>query len=493
MQNVLDEISNGAAALERSATNFTKSLSIFGEKISSWNSSSLPSLKGISNRLFALAHSVNSTINSEISRFELIPTTRFVLLRDQIQTCIAAVDNFQSFLENVNRYGGIRDFNRDGTIYTSSGNTLNISNPISEINSRLDGCLEAFFPFGMIGKGRAFINLSSAVDQIRDQVLSASIILEEAHLKKIRLGEISEQTALLLQRAKEVSTESSALMDSAKNSLAEITEMESRIVAAAARASELVVNTDLLNEKITLIQPKMDSFDALLSEREERIKQGSADVIQITQKFSDQQQTVTALIEKSEEMLGGATVAGLSTTFKDQVKEFDKRLGFAEAFFYAGCALTAFSVLAAFNVFQAFGINFPEIPVVTDQTRTGTAAIQLFSAISARIIVLLPALFILGFSSSRFNKLFRLREEYCHKYTMAASVQGFKIQAPSYQEAVAAAVFKELLSNPSSAVVRSFEDVRTGNGFLDRLILPRVKKALDEWETLRDSTQNDKN
>jgi hypothetical protein len=64
-------------------------------------------------------------------------------------------------------------------------------------------------------------------------------------------------------------------------------------------------------------------------------------------------------------------------------------------------------------------------------------------------------------------------------------VQGFKEQAPTYEEPIAAAVFQELLSNPATSMDK-VSSPPEANGFVQRLITPSVEKALKSMLELRD-------
>jgi hypothetical protein len=105
------------------------------------------------------------------------------------------------------------------------------------------------------------------------------------------------------------------------------------------------------------------------------------------------------------------------------------------------------------------------------------AAIQAFSNLASRFLVILPGLLLIGFAARRHAALFNLREQYSHKWAIAASVEGFKTQAPNYKEPIAAAVFTELLANPAQTIDQQFN--RRKNGFIDRLIKPVVDRTLE--------------
>ena len=55
------------------------------------------------------------------------------------------------------------------------------------------------------------------------------------------------------------------------------------------------------------------------------------------------------------------------------------------------------------------------------------------------------------FSARRYQRLFALRQQYSHKYNMAFSVEGFKQQAPTFQEQIAYWVFQIVGANPVPA------------------------------------------
>ena len=59
---------------------------------------------------------------------------------------------------------------------------------------------------------------------------------------------------------------------------------------------------------------------------------------------------------------------------------------------------------------------------------------------------------------------------------------GFKIEAPAYADAITASAFKELLFNPGEKVEAPEDrpDGKSGNTFLQRLIEPVVRRAMDK-------------
>jgi len=251
------------------------------------------------------------------------------------------------------------------------------------------------------------------------------------------------------------------------------------VTASAASIEEIRSQAATLEAAVTNYQATFDAFQKQLNKREETVRKGDQSVTDLENELRTKEGQIVGLIKKAEEMLGGATTAGLSSAYKTQADAFDTQLTNARRWYYGSIALLFLSVMAALDFLSVLGIQtgLPHVLVTSPNEATGTVAVQALAAIGIRALFILPALLLAGFTAHRHTGLFRLREEYKHKYTAAASVQGFKLQAPAYDESIAAAVFAELLKNPASAI-EDKKPTKSRNGFLDRLILPRVDAAL---------------
>lgn len=62
---------------------------------------------------------------------------------------------------------------------------------------------------------------------------------------------------------------------------------------------------------------------------------------------------------------------------------------------------------------------------------------------------MVPATWLTGFYTKSFADFFHLEREYAHKAALAMSVDGFKRQAPKYEEEITAEVFLEIRNNPA--------------------------------------------
>lgn len=145
-------------------------------------------------------------------------------------------------------------------------------------------------------------------------------------------------------------------------------------------------------------------------------------------------------------MLTGATVAGLASAYGKTRDSLSDELGRARRAFVWGIVFLTISALPLASDTIPFIGQWQSQPAPpTDAT---IYALQLF----ARLILFLPAAWFLRFAANRHAALFRLREEYSHRYALASSVEGFKKQAEGFKEEIAAVTFEQLTVNPAHSL-----------------------------------------
>jgi hypothetical protein len=122
-------------------------------------------------------------------------------------------------------------------------------------------------------------------------------------------------------------------------------------------------------------------------------------------------------------------------------------------------------------------LAYPDSAPQIEQIRGApvTSDWQYLGQVFTRLIVLVPAAWLLRVITGRYNSLFKLREHYAHKYAIAASVEGFKHQAPGYEGDIAAATYAELIYNPVSEAEPVKHEVKAPMRALD-IIVERLKR-----------------
>ena len=99
------------------------------------------------------------------------------------------------------------------------------------------------------------------------------------------------------------------------------------------------------------------------------------------------------------------------------------------------------------------------------------------------------AFFLVGYWARRIGALARLREQYTHKVTVAASVEGFRRQSPKYAEGMVAAAYEMLIVHAPDAKGASDTGIAgqipdQPSSVFDRL-LGRIKRRSDPPQAKR--------
>lgn len=326
-------------------------------------------------------------------------------------------------------------------------------------------------------------DLSSARNAVRHALSDAS-----------RIRKVSEAT---LAKLTPLVDEASQHLTTIRDDLAKAT--DARLQADAALVvvtrsqtviSDIVAKANALDAQVTAYAAKFQAFDAALATRDEEFQNGSGKLKKLLERLEATQKESDRIQQRAREVLGEATVSGLSERFAAEARGLQWRLWFAQGFFYLGIALLIFAAGVVLDVFpwlsqHEWVVMHPVAPP-TDGS-PWSAVVYVIGNLIGKAIVLLPPGILIAFSAKWYAALFRLREQYSYKYTVAASLPGFRVEAPEFYEAMTASAFRELLFNPaaepqiaqSSSAADGASKDGVGNRWIDKLIDPFVKKALE--------------
>lgn len=222
------------------------------------------------------------------------------------------------------------------------------------------------------------------------------------------------------------------------------TERESAsITALIAQIKTTGVSADTLEQQIAGYQSKFEAFQSQLDSRLKLFTEFESKTIQAEKDNQKRETEIDRLTEKADTMIRGATTAGLSKSLEDTRDIYSKRMFWARIGFFVSIAFITLSAfpLAAHLLPGLFG-NW--VPAVSEQAQNSKFGIL------GKVFLLLPATWLTVFFTKSFAEFFHLEREYAHKAALAKSVEGFKREAPTYQEEITGSVFGEILNNPSN-------------------------------------------
>jgi len=484
-----------AHELSTTAANLLNSLSQFEDANSQPFDLKKP-IRGTGSSVSKIAARIHAVVGiitefDKATRADLVPLSVLTNLQQAIDETVSAANVLAKQTDDLRTaQGGLQTFNYSSfQAQTKNGNSHNMEGHFQALHNACETLLERFFDGLYILKPRASYSfqaaasaLSSVIDDANDQLSALKKSLKQVAVSEESLSAKEEQATSDLEEIKRLKTDSDSDRKTIADYLSQATQEKASIQTISDEASKLQAT-------VKGYQEQFDSFQRQLEDREKTFASGSEKLDELIASFEEQRANVAALIDRSEKMLSSATVAGLASNFSTMMGKLTSELKWARIAFYIGIAfltLSALPLLAfvimplAAPILQSMfpDLTFAASDFVPDPVNNGW---QYLGQVLARIAVLLPAAWFVSFAAIRHSSLFRLREHYAYKYSMAVAVEGFKQQSPRYEQEIAALVLEQLAFNPADKLIPS-KDIREGKapgiaGYLLDRIRARVESA----------------
>ncbi|PSJ60469.1 hypothetical protein [Kumtagia ephedrae] len=495
-QKSIETIVSKAEELATSANNLLSSLARF-EDGSGQPFDVRKTIRSIDSSVSQIVARIQSAVGiiaefGKATRADLVPALVLSNLQQSITDCVTAIDTLIKLVENlVQSQGGLLTFNYTNFhAQTKNGQSHNMEGQFLALFNASETFLQRFFESLYILKPRASYSfqaaasgLSSVIDNANDNLTALKNSLKKVTVSEQSLKSKEDEATSHLEEIKRLKTDGDADRKTIADYLAQATQQKASVQALHDEAVKL-------DSSVKAYQTAFDQFQKQLDEREETFTEGTANLAALIAMFEGQRTSVEELIKRSEQMLASATVSGLASNFSTMTEKLTSELWWARFAFYIGILFLTVSALpllafvimplaAPFIQFYFPGVTIPAIEIAPSGAQNGW---QYLGQVLARITILLPAAWFVSFAAIRHSSLFRLREHYAYKYSMAVAVEGFKQQAPSYDQEIAALVLEQLAFNPADKLIPS-KDIREGKapgiaGYLLEKIRARVEPPL---------------
>lgn len=270
------------------------------------------------------------------------------------------------------------------------------------------------------------------VDVLRRQAeKSANIAMSfESKSEKVELGirELLATTETIVASVRELQLQ--ATTDSSA-----VSTLVEQIKTIGSAASSLEVSVDSYKSKFDAFQAELDERNAAFLRFEGQTKVAK-------EKNVAREKDIDRLTSLADAMISGSTTAGLSNSLEKTRERYEERMNKARQGFVVSVIILAITAvpLAAHLLPGLFGGLFPSAPDTAHNTWYG---------VLGKVLLMVPATWLTGFFTKSFADSFHLEREYAHKAALAMSVDGFKRQAPKYEEEITAEVFLEIRNNPA--------------------------------------------
>jgi hypothetical protein len=295
-------------------------------------------------------------------------------------------------------------------------------------------------------RAEAVGDLSQRASALSDVIREAEKLRDQAK----RIADVATASASVIDaKEREVHT----LVTQAEASLTKITAQQLQATTDTSSVTTLVekiktigVAADTLEKMVAGQTSSIDAFQKQLDARNAEFEKFQSDNKLARDSNEARETEIDRLIKESDGMISGATTAGLAKSMEDTRERYEVRMTSARQGFYVAVMLLVLSAVplvlhllpGLFGAWSAGG------------TQEKDAGLYAFIG---RIFLLLPATWLTAFFAKSYASFFDLEREYAHKAALAMSVDGFKRQAPKYEEEITAEVFLEIRNNPGNGSV----------------------------------------
>ncbi|AEK60822.1 hypothetical protein [Collimonas fungivorans] len=370
----------------------------------------------------------------------------------EVLAAFANIQNQATAINNAIRLTGLDEFTiRDAnnnfafSFFVGEANAANVdvSAFFIQINTSLNRLLTMVSILLSLCKANSVVDLSERATSLREVVRETESIRNEAR-KLSKSAEQSANQSVVHQTAIE------ELLRQATLSLSKLQASQQQgntdvgsVTALVEKIRTVGGNADSLEQQIDAYKSKFDAFQTLLDARNTDFAQFVTNTTTAEQANIKRDGEIDRLTKLADFMIRGATTAGLAKSMEDARERYENRMDGARKGFYFAVILLVVSAipLVGHLLPGLFGSWFP----VFDGKVDGSPY-----AAFGKIVLLLPATWLTAFFTKSYADFFHLEREYAHKAALAMSIDGFKRQAPTYEEEITAEVFMEIRTNPAN-------------------------------------------
>ncbi|MGB0683717.1 MAG: hypothetical protein ACPGOV_13470 [Magnetovibrionaceae bacterium] len=437
-------------------------------------------------RTLATANLILSLDGREIDAGAPIPTRYVEELENSSKAVLETIRQLVSFADQVDAKG-IATLNPGNWVVAiqQTNANINVASHLQNLKNHLEELLVRYYQVAQIVGANSFDAFTEAVREFSEQAEKVRKAADAIEKAKSDVDSHAAQTKQLREDAATNSEDVANTLSTAQETLTKIIEVNQSSDAELDKVTDISANAVNLKAQVDEYQGHFKSFQQTLSEKNEAFKTWTTDVEALYSGLNEKEEKIGQTIERADQMLAVSTNAGLAGTFKENLDDLDSKLVKTQREFYIAILfvfLSALPLSAYVITVTVLAVNPDLFPTLQDGEEPGfwlnlmnavKADGLTLSATLALLLIMIPSLWLSKFSASKYHQLFQLREHYQYKYSIAMSVEGFKLQAAGYENVLAAETFNRLLFNPG--------DRLDGKGSLDEHPSPLMNWAMNKF------------
>lgn len=383
-----------------------------------------------------------------IAASALVLNARIGELQPQLQALSQNAEAAGSQLRAYWRDGAaIRDGNDAFSfdLFDSAGNNyanVDLTANFKQLRNAVNPLISVLGSVMPLCKAEGISDLSARVEALGDVVRQVDGLRVQTSQSASAANEMAEKVAQAERATRDLLTQIETIV-------AGVREQQQRTTADASSVTTLVeqikttgASSSTLEAQVDSYRAKFEAFQSELDGRNEELRQFQADVATAKKENTSREVEIDRLTKLADAMISGSTTAGLATSLEKTRARYEERMNSARRGFVVSVVILVVSALplAAHLLPGLLGDWFPKVPESVHSSWYG---------VLGKVLLMVPATWLTGFYTKSFADFFHLEREYAHKAALAMSVDGFKRQAPRYEEEITAEVFLEIRNNPA--------------------------------------------
>ncbi len=398
------------------------------------------SLDEINNSLVPRLGFIASLRPEEEENEVLIPPRLVPQLQSQLETISTNLEHLVRVINEAKANSGVLQFSAlDGYIRSSNGVQTQVYPTIAQLVAGSEAAIEFAVAMYASIKVKGLADLSESINTYRGKINEIEVSVQaakDAASKSQADANKARNITEKLEQQRKVSDEHSSQI---AKFLEVVTNQASQATNNAQSIEQVLANARQLSQQVDDYKAQFDNFDKQMTQRREAIAAIERDLSQAQAENEKRELEIQRLMEASNQLIKGATVAGLASSFHETYVDYRKRADVAGIVVYLALGTLLISVgflglyvypgdLGVLGFLQGQPVDLP--------------------GVIGRAILIVPALAFVSFAGRRYAALFAMQREYAHRVTLAKAIEGFRRLAPNYEQEITGAVFLALNQNP---------------------------------------------
>ncbi|MEG9862323.1 MAG: hypothetical protein V6Z81_07465 [Parvularculales bacterium] len=414
----------------------------------------------------------------------LIPFALARELKNTISQCKQSIEYLFQHYQNAVNSGGITQIEgENANVHAPPGLQFSLITLIQQsLLGSSDSMLRSALEVRQLISAEELSDIKSTLDSWPSVLGEVAGSIKDARKKEKEINSAHETIA---QYQQEIESIRKQAQEDNQTKQQETNEINARIE----QIREITRDADTLKNSVDAFQSEFESFDRIMDSRNQNYDLARTNLDEAITHVHDSQEMIDERIERSEQMLTGATVAGLASTFGEIHEKLGVKLKWASVGFYSSIVIlfiTCLPILDYFFPVISKGLIGVEFSKSAQETRDSLAGFLI------RATLILPASWLTLFNARKHANLFKLKEHYAYKYSIATSVDGFKRQAPGYEDVIAFFAFRELSFNPADKIDGKKMAAEHPFQELTNQVVDNVKSRLPKSGKNRDNEETDR-